>query len=949
MAVVRDDRLSELRSKTDCDVRVDALTRLLYATDASIYQIEPKAVAFPRSVEEVRTLVMAAASEDLPITARGAGTGLAGGAVGNGLIVDFSRHNRRIWDLNVDARTVRVEAGVVLDQLNNFLKPHGLRLGPDVATSSRATLGGMINNNSSGSHVPLYGTTVESVRSLGVVLADGTVATVGQGHDSLADHEAKVSDLLNAHLPTIEEMMPPVLLKRWPGYGLDRWLRDRSDLTRILGGSEGTLAVLTSAELELQPLPEQKGLGVICFATVAEAMQATVELLELEPAAIEHIDRILFDQTRGQVQFRRARALLELDDKPCESILLVEFFSDIESKLDALSAKNIGLRTATFLDEGDQNHIWGLRKAGLSLLTGCKGDAKPTAGIEDVAVTPDKLPDYVAGLQSLMEPLGLNGSFYGHAASGLLHVRPTVDLHKAEDIEKYRSLADGVSALTKQFKGSIAGEHGVGIARTEFVPEHVGAEIMGVFEEIKGLFDPNNLLNPGKILPAKPERAIDYTIDTNLRQGDGSHINLPFERVLKFAQKDESFIGNLEQCNGCGGCRKDVPTMCPTYRATGDEIMSTRGRSNTIRAALEHKHGDESYIFTEELDEALSNCLSCRACTTECPSNVNMSLLKAELTHAKYRLGAVPWRSRFIANVSNIGKAASIAPGLVNALLGTSFVRGLNDSIFGLAKERPFPKYADQTFGAWFKTYEQPGDLARGTVYLWDDSMVRYNEPNVGRAAVKVLNALGYRVDLLEQRACCGRPAFSTGLLDVADGMARKNVGVIAEAKVDLPILFLEPSCYSMVKEDYRELGLDGMDAIETRCHLIEDFLLDVLSANPETATWKSDLSPVAVHTHCHTKAMSDVNAGLALLRSIPGADVTEINTGCCGMAGAFGSLSEKYALSVAIAEPLIEQVNAAAPGTVIVASGTSCRHQIEHLSQAAPKHIVEVLADSLG
>ena len=566
MATLREFKAKQLRGGTACDVRDDALTRLLYATDASIYQMEPAAVAFPRTVAETQHVIQAATAEKLSITGRGAGTGLAGGAVGDGLIIDFSRHNKGISDLNVDARTVRVEAGVVLDQLNAYLRPHGLRFGPDVATSSRATLGGMINNNSSGSHVPKYGTTIESVRTLDLVLANGAVATIGKGQSGLSDIEKAVGKLILRNTDSVNEHMPPGLLKRWAGYGLDRWLRNRQDLTRIVGGSEGTLAIVTSAELDLQPLPTAQGLGVIFFASVAEAMQATVELLELAPAAIEHIDRVLFDQTRGQVQFKQARVLLELDTQPCEAILLVEFFEDIEEKLEALRQKNIGLRSSVFLHASDQYHIWGLRKAGLSLLTGCKGSAKPTAGIEDVAIPPAKLPEYVRGLQSLMEPLGLSGSFYGHAASGLLHVRPIVDLHAAEDLKKFRQLADGVSDLTRQFKGSIAGEHGVGIARTEFLPEHLGSELMGVMTEIKQLFDPTNALNPGKIVRLPGANSKRFAIDTFIRQGVDSTITLPFEPVLAFAAKDESFIGNLEQCNGCGGCRKAVPTMRRRFR-----------------------------------------------------------------------------------------------------------------------------------------------------------------------------------------------------------------------------------------------------------------------------------------------------------------------------------------------------------------------------------------------
>lgn len=950
MASLREFKARQIRGKTDCDVRIDALTRLLFATDASIYQIEPAAVAFPRSVEETRRLIEVAVSENLPITARGAGTGLAGGAVGDGLIIDFSRHNRQISDLNVDARTVRVEAGVVLDHLNAFLRPHGLRFGPDVATSSRATLGGMINNNSSGSHVPKYGTTVESVRSLNVILADGTQATIGKSQDGLKEIEKAVGSLILRSNDSVNEYMPPGLLKHWAGYGLDRWLRNSQDLTRIIGGSEGTLAIVTSADLVLQPLPEAQGLGVIFFASVAEAMQATVELLELEPVAIEHIDRVLFDQTRGQIQFKKARALLDLDDQPCEALLLVEFFEDIDAKLEALKQKKIGLRSTVFPDTVDQNHIWGLRKAGLSLLTGCKGSAKPTAGIEDVAILPEKLPEYVAGLQSLMKPLGLNGSFYGHAASGLLHVRPVVDMHKAEDIAKYRSLAEGVSALTRQFKGSISGEHGVGIARTEFLPEHLGPELMGVMTEIKQLFDPSNMLNPGKIVRAPGSTAKELKIDTNIRQGNLSTISLPFEPVLAFAAKDASFVGNLEQCNGCGGCRKSGPTMCPTYIATNDEIMSTRGRANTIRAALEHTHnkGTQS-IFTPELEQALSNCLSCKACTTECPSNVNMALLKAELLHAKQTAQGIPIRERILARVELLGKLATSAPGIANGLLQSPLVRKFNEAVLGLSVHRPIPAYASRRFGAHSLEGQKIGETLAGKVYLWDDCFVRYNEPDIGDAAVRVLNALGYEVELLERPACCGRPAFSTGQLDLAKTYAIKNVHQIADADADVPILFLEPSCYSMLKEDYRELGVADMDTIEPRCYLVEDFILEALDGRTASPKWKSVLPPIAIHTHCHTKSLSDRRTAQELLRRIPDADVIELDTGCCGMAGSFGIMAEKYDLSLQIAEPLLALIEALPENTVVVASGTSCRHQIVHLSESRPRHVVEVLADAMA
>ena len=561
--------------KVDCEIAFDNLTRQLYATDASIYQIEPAAVAFPRNAQQASAVIRAAADENLPLIPRGAGSGLAGGAIGDGLVVEFARFNREISGLDLERRTVRVGAGVVLDQLNEFLKPAGFCFGPDVATSSRATLGGMIANNASGAHVPVYGCTADHVHSLEVVLADGRIQTMGTGGNS------GLEKLVAEAAGEIRERMPADLLKRWPGYGVDRFLR-QPNASHLLAGSEGTLAAILSAELKIVPLPRRKSMGLIFFASVAEAMRATVELLHLKPAAIEHVDRVLFEQTRGQLNFKAARDLLELDAKPCEAVLLVEFFDDAGDRLAALGGKWLGLRTLLLQDPASMNLVWDMRKAGLSLLTGCKGDAKPVAAIEDAAVRPRQLPEYVAALSSILERRQLKACFYGHAAAGLLHVRPVLDLHDAGDLKKFRQVADDVAALVRSFKGSLAAEHGVGIARTEYMPEQLGPTLLGLMREIKNVFDPRGLFNPGKLLPDGR-----FKIDANLRLGAGYKLALPFAPVLAFAARDGSFTANLEQCNGCGGCRKETPTMCPTFMATGEEFMSTRGRANAIRAALE--------------------------------------------------------------------------------------------------------------------------------------------------------------------------------------------------------------------------------------------------------------------------------------------------------------------------------------------------------------------------
>jgi len=741
----------------------------------------------------------------------------------------------------------------------------------------------------------------------------------------------------------IEARFHTGIIKRWPGYGLDRFLRSGGNFAKIFGGAEGTLGAMFSAELDLVPLPREKAIGLIFFATVNAAMEATVELLDLGAAAIEHIDDVLFDQTRGQLQFQAARDFLELDEKPCKSILLVEFYDDVEDKLAALEKKKVGIRKRMCRDATDQVHIQNLRKSGLSLLTGCKGDAKPTAGIEDVAVPPEKLPEYVRGLQSLMEPLGLVGSFYGHAASGLLHVRPVVDLHDAGDIKKFRSLSDGVSALTREFKGALAAEHGVGIARTEYMGEHIGGELLDVMRQIKVHFDPKGQMNPGKIFPDGR-----YAIDTNLRQGAGSRLDLPFTPVLQFAAKDGSFVGNLEQCNGCGGCRKPTPTMCPTFLATGEDVMSTRGRANTIRAVLEGRlNGDGDPLLSEALESALSNCLSCKACTTECPSNVNMALLKAELLHARQQKYGVPLSARLLSRVDLLGTLASLTPRIANATMTWAWVRKLLHRFAGFAMERPLPPYALERFDTWFHRRTQPtvpGE--RGTVYLWDDCFVRHNEPNIGRAAVKVLEAAGYTVSLLTQRACCGRPAFSTGRIDLARSFGEKNMALLAESNA--PVVFLEPSCYSMFAEDYRELGIAGAEAAAKRSFLFEDFVADLLKREPEALPFDGTPMATAIHGHCHAKSLNGTGAMARVARAIPNNAVQVLDTGCCGMAGAFGSMADKYALSELVAAPLLAQVAALESGTVLVASGTSCRHQLTHLGDREPVHMAELLAARL-
>src|SRR5437667_9213127 len=694
-------------------------------------------------------------------------------------------------------------------------------------------------------------------------------------------------------------------------------------------------------------------------------MQATVELLDLKPAAIEHIDRPLLDQTKGQLHFQQARDLLELDAKPCESILIVEFYESVAERLSILQSRKIGLRTKILTEPAQMNLVWSVRKSGLSLLTGCIGPAKPVAFIEDVAVRPAQLPEYVRGLKSIMKPLGLEASYYGHAASGLLHVRPVLDLHSASDLKKFRQVADQTSALVRQFKGSLSAEHGVGIARTEYMREQLGDELLGVMREIKRTFDPKNIFNPGKIFADGRHK-----IDSHLRENFTRPLQLPFQPVLAFASKDHSFIGNVEQCNGCAGCRKDTPIMCPTFIATGEEVMSTRGRANIIRAALELRVNGHDHLKSEELDAALSNCLSCKGCTPECPSNVNLALLKAELMYARHRRDGLLLRDRIFSNVDLLGRIGCAMPSLANTSLNFRPLRALMEKNLGLSARRSLPHYARERFDRWFHKHAvagggDPGTAIndrgynRGKIILWDDTFVRYHEPHIGIAAVKVLEALGFEVTLAKNRQCCGRPAFSQGNLDAAARAGKHNVGLLNSLSSQLstnnsqlsstPILFLEPSCYSMFVEDYRELKIENAENVAKRCFLFERFVDDLLEQEPDALRFKNGSTTVAIHAHCHAKALMNPGFMKRLAERLPERKVSLLDTGCCGMAGSFGALASKYELSLKVAEPLAQLVRGQPFGTVVVASGTSCRHQIEHLAPVRPRHMAELLAAALA
>lgn len=931
-------------TSTGVDIRDDMITRQLYATDASIYEITPKAVAFPKGPREMSHVFKVAADAGLSVTPRGSGSGLAGGAIGDGLIMDCQRFNQRIHSFNPDQKSIRVGPGVVLDALNAFLQPHGFQFGPDVATSSRATLGGMIANNSSGARVTAYGVTGDHVRSLDLIKSDGSRISM-DNHDSMATKTFE--DLLSSvqsREPLIRETFPDGMIKRWHGYGLRKFLDQPTHWTHLLSGSEGTLAVIAEAELNIVPLPREKGLGLLFFDSITDAMQASVDVADLNPSAIEHIDRILFDQTRGQRLFEQARDLLDLDDHPCESILMIEFQEDVTDRLAQLKKRRLGRRQLMLQDSSSMQLVWQLRKAGLSLLTGCKGAAKPTTGIEDTAVRPEVLPEYVRELQKILKAQKLEACYYGHAASGLLHIRPVLNVQKPGDLRRFRTVADDVSQLVKTFKGSLAAEHGIGMARTEYLEDHIGAELMDLHRKIKETFDPSWRLNPGKIIHLHKRYRIDFNLRRPIETGSSS---ATFTPELAFSAKDSHWSDNLAQCNGCGGCRKAPATMCPTYQATGEEIMSTRGRANLIRSwTQEGRHKEEMLSM---LQEALRHCLSCKACKTECPSNVDMALIKAELQQVLRDRNGTSLSQWLLGHVDWFAEWASHFPEWSNRMQSWNWLRRRLEKPLNLSTHRPLPAIADERFDLWFgqRSFNHP--KPNGLVYLWDDTFVRHYDPHIGKAAVVVLEHLGFEVRLLHGRQCCGRPSFSQGDLRRARRLGQHNINLIAR-NPKAPILFLEPSCYSMFREDYTELGVKNAESIASRCHLLEAFLADQCEKHPE---WRdrfhSPESPITHHIHCHAKALTNTSCVDRLTQHLWSETKSEIlASGCCGMAGAFGASKSEYELSVQVGNQLAEILHQYPEKAQVLSNGTSCRHQIAHLTDRKPSHFAELLAQTI-
>jgi FAD/FMN-containing dehydrogenase/Fe-S oxidoreductase len=957
----RETLARQLRQHTSAEVRFDVAARHLYSTDASIYRIEPLGVALPRTPDDVRAAVQIAAEMQVPLTARGGGTSLSGQSIGPGLVLDCSKHLNAILDLDPAARVVRVQPGVVLDTLNRAAAPHGLWFGPDVATASRANLGGMIGNNSAGVRSIVYGKTLDHVRRLRVVFADGSPAELGPldaaGWERRAEQRTpegalhrRVRQIVREHADEVRLRFPRIL-RRVSGYNLDALCGAfdtgrPAGLHQLIVGSEGTLAVITEAELGLVPRPAQRGLLVPHFATLGAAMDALAACLELNPSAVELLDGMLLDMARGNLSLQDTMAAIV--GRP-EAVLMVEFSGDdaaeVADRVTRLERRLRGAAGVTAvvpaLEAGLREPLWNLRRAAMPLLYGMLGDRKPVTFVEDTAVSPRHLPEFAGRFRDLLRRHGTDGAFYGHASVGCLHIRPLLNLKDPDDVARMRRITEEVTDLVLEYGGSLSGEHGDGLARSEWNRKMFGEDVYQAFREVKEAFDARNLLNPGRIVDAPPMTA-------NLRYAPG-YAPLELPTVFDYSRQ-EGFVRSIELCNGSGVCRKlEGGTMCPSFRATRDEKDSTRGRANALRLALS---GEQplTELHSRWVYDVLDLCLMCKACKSECPSNVDLAKLKAEYLHQYYQEKPRPFGHRLMGHIYQVNRlGAPLAP-LVNWLQERRLLRWVLEKVAGIDRRRSLPPLHADHFRRWFGRRPPPARPAeRGTVLLLDDCFTTFNEPEVGRAAVDVLEAAGHRVELAGL-ACCGRALISKGFLGEARALIRAQVSTLAHRLADgAPLVGLEPSCLLTLVDEWPEL-VPGPDArrVAAAAELADLWLARQLQDGRCELGLRQRPGPCVLHGHCHQKALRGTSGTAALLRRVPGLDVTVLDAGCCGMAGSFGFEKEHYDVSVRIANLALLPALAAAPEATVVAPGTSCRHQIKDLAGRRALHPLEVVAAAL-
>ena len=956
---------AELEARVQGEVRFDRISRMLYATDASNYQIDPVGVVIPKTQDDVIGAVSLAASHGVPVLPRGGGSSLAGQAVGAALIIDTSKHLTRMVSMNSEARQVTVESGMVLDHLNRQMKPHGLMFGPDPSSSNRASIGGVVGNNAAGAHSILYGMTARNIAAVRMQLPNGE--TVDLGRATMDEHIAKsrandatgrllkqLLDFRTANYDLIQRDFPPHW-RRATGYSLNEFLVDDDAFNpaRLIASSEGTLGTLLTVTLDLVPTPERTALVLLQFDDLVKAMEATNAILEVNPSAIELMDRMLINLTRDQPGYANQISFIHGDPA---GLLAVEFYGSSEAELQAkcdacvahLAHRGIGLMVdaQVLLDPKKQAQVWNVRKAGLGLLMSVRGDAKPIPVIEDVSVPVEHLPEYVATVQRMVERHGTTAAFYAHASSGCLHVRPLLNLKTIEGVEAMRELAFEAAELAARFGGYMSGEHGDGLQRSELNEKIFGPELYQKMREFKAIFDPEGLMNPGKIVDAEP-------MTDHLRYGP-KYAPIELKTRLSF-DREGGFLRAVEMCNGAAVCRKtDTGTMCPSYMATRDEKDTTRGRANALRNALAGNLLNPDEFASEEVKSVMDLCLSCKACKTECPSSVDMAKIKIEFMSQYYEKNRVPLRTLAMGHIHTLAKIASPVAPLANLMI-SSRVSGPLMSAMGVHATRKMSPFMTRTFVHRFRGWRRSHPVApvrRGKVVYFHDTFATYNYPEIGLAAVKLIEAAGFEAILEERRVCCGRPMLSKGLIEPARRNARKNVSLLADyAHQGIPIVGTEPSCILTLRDEYIDLLPDEEDVrlVAKNSFMVDEWLAKLAEKDDLGIAWKDTTGPeVLFHGHCHQKALIGIDPSMRMLRA-SGCRPTDSGAGCCGMAGSFGYEEEHYEISRKIGEErLFPAIRATPMDVTISVAGVSCHQQIEHFEERASKNIVEVLADRI-
>ncbi len=973
---------ADLREAVVGEVAFDEYAQVLYATDGSVYQAKPAGVVCPRDVSDVRATIRIAAEHEVPVLPRGAGSSLAGQAVGPGCVVlDLSRHMDSILDLDPAARRATVQPGVVQDDLDEALAVHGLRFAPDPASSNRATIGGGIGNNSTGAHSVRYGITDAYIEELQVVLADGSVmrareivldssewrALMEQDDREAAVHET-VRGLVENNAAEIEARYPD-LKRRVSGYNLDKVVYENADGDRVMNlaklfvGAEGTLGIVVEATVSLVPVPEETVLVVYCFSDLLAAMRAVPEALSLSPSAVELMDDEVFRLAADSDGY--ARYVDPIPDGTAAA-LMIEFDSELHDDFH----RAIGKATDRFVSEGEafasveaydsdrQADLWKLRKAAIPLLMSLEGDPKPYPFVEDASVPPGELAEYVREFQAILQSHGTSAAYFAHAGVGTLHIRPILNLKESDGVETMRAIAADVTDLVLEHHGSFSGEHGDGLARTEFNPKLYGPDIWEAFKRLKTAFDPAWRLNPGKVVYLDPddpqaarasEAAIGADMRTDLRYGP-AYESLELQTTLDFGE--DGFSHLVELCNGCGACRQTgSDVMCPTYRASREEIQTTRGRANMLRAAISGTIPEEE-LYTDRFQaEVLDLCIGCKGCKSDCPTGVDLAKLKAEIKHRTHqRQGASP-RDRLFAEIDAVSRLGSALAPLANRLSDRRSLRWILERVMGIASQRSLPRFEPVTFSEW---YEQRGgshvtpDDAHDRVLLFPDTYTNYSSPAVGQAAVRILETAGVRVKVPQDIGPSGRAAFSTGFLDRARARAASNVERLApEVDDGASVVFLEPSDASVVQDEYRDLlGTDATERVVAGSFGLLEYI-DRTRLDDRLEFTNPD-ETLAYHGHCHQKALGSDHHAVGVLRRA-GYVVDPLDSTCCGMAGSFGYEAEHFELSKAIGSLLVDEIEAS-DGEAVVAPGASCRTQVrDSRLSGRPRHPIEKVEAALG